>query len=395
MPRLPPELLLEIIANLRTEGTEGLPNTFVDTDESPHGQVALKNLSLATRKFRALAQPVLFERVKLVSETGESLFRARKLLQMINARPESGSWIRFLTLGWHFFSRVPGPAREIAVLKAQITEVVSQLFLRLTHLHAFQPQFVHITREIYEHLWQLPKLRSVHWHQASMNEPPIFEDGGTMENLAIEEVSLDVPQGESLATSITAIARLARCPTVREFKTATLTSQFVAALLEEPRYTFHNLISLQVHKYEGSLDRVITFTSACPNLQRLDITSASVTEPSPFVPREAAPALREIRGPLNAISVLVPGRPVERITAFGQFNRKYDCSKDTLGPLVRGAVAVKELVLHPVRWKPGAMDVLFELFPNLEVLKVQFLAEVRQVSNFDWTKDSLNLPDLR
>lgn len=118
-----------------------------------------------------------------------------------------------------------------------------------------------------------------------MDEAPIFEDGRGIENIAIEAVRLDVPHGEHSATSVAAIARLAQCPAVREFRTGTLTSEFVTALLGGASSIFLNLTSLQVNKYEGTLDRLIALTSGCPNLRSIQITSAGITDAPSIVPR--------------------------------------------------------------------------------------------------------------
>lgn len=91
------------------------------------------------------------------------------------------------------------------------------------------------------------------------------------------------------------------------------------------------------------------------------------------------PLLQDIRGPMDLVMALVPGRPIEKIYAFGERNHKYDCSEDGLQSLASGNAAVKELTLQAVKWNTGAMDTILELFPNVQILKIQFIGahEVR------------------
>lgn len=337
---------------------------------SPATQSVLKDLCLTDRTLCSIARPVLFDHFTLFEHPAESLVRARKLLSLLDSQVESRGWIKRLELHWLPWRRDPFGDPETIDHPEQLLRTVSQLFVRLTQLSDLSVISSKFTEEMYAHLYQLPSLHTVRFQSVPMDSCPLDTAELDVQKLRIRDlnISYDIEDG----TGVTATARLAQSPSLRSLTTGKLTDEFLESLIGRPPRTFDNVEDLDVSGYEMELDRVVTLTLACPNIKSLNHAgsgTSAVTLPSGSIPR-----LNKIEGPLDGARMLVPGRPVRSIIVVSE-EEVYECSREILEPLGAGSVRVKELTIQSIRWMHNAMDIIFDIVPEVEELKLQFVGK--------------------
>lgn len=380
-PTLPTELLIQIFTSLRlasTSGTPLIPNLVFATVPSTE-QIALKNISLANEAFRSIAQPIVFDHIDLSGTSSECLVRARKILKMVEAREESTGWIKCLHLNWLPRRNFLPDDSETANHPAQLVDIVSQLFIRLTQVTTFQAEVVTLTPKIYSRLYCLPSLRALRLIHISLDETGL--DLPPLDGLEIDDLHVD--NGDQNPAMLIAIMRFARSPRLRKLTTGALAPSILGALLGTPPRPLANVTDVCIASPTPTLAQILDLVSACPNTRSITISvvpsSTQLTERLPLIPQTVVPLLNRIEGPLDVVRAFTPGRPVETIEVLGPIHFAYEWSKETLAPLAAGSVPVRELTLQAMSWRDDATDIIYDLFPSVELLKVHFVGE-RQVS---------------
>lgn len=354
----------------------------------------LKNLSLVNQTLRAIAQPALFRTIELVGEAHSCVFRARKLRRMFDARAGSWGWVKALRLAWN------GPEHndpEGTEVQEELARVVFDMFRRFDQLQECEfgakhliATTIRIPPEAYAHLFHLPELRAIALEPTCISNiiPPLDTP---FENLRLQHLQLNHPwttAAQADAVVYPGITRLAHCSTLRKLVLPLVTPQIISQIGGQPPHIFSNLTALELYSRKPHADMLPSLLSLTPNITSLSIAFPHLTndgtldiEPG-IIPAGAIPRLNVIKGPLNVIRLLVPHRPVSSITVVGThvIRLPYSWSTETIRPLRAGSVPVTELNLHSLEWKPDALDIISELFPDIAVLRIGFFGTEPQVS---------------
>lgn len=357
-------------------------------------QSTLKSLSVVNRTLCSVAQPALFRHIHLYGDVAECYFRVRQLLQMITTYAERGSWIKILRLGWRTrFNHqrqefeIPGPS---APGEPSLMDTVSELFNRLTRLTIFRADSFKITPQIYAHLFRLPTLRTVRCYQRWLEEGPMEDNALNVDDLTIED--LNIVDTQKRPDIDTATAKLARSPRIRKLEAGI---DVCDKLFRDSPRTFDNLTELIIETLAHiHVDCFADILSACGKLESIIVTgtdSPQLAEAAERLSKQALPFLSRVHLPVGIAEIIIPGRPVETIIVQAQNLRGvlYQWSRASLSLLTSGSVTVKELSLLGFTWKDDGMDIIFELFPYVETLKVQFFGKEQPVS---WAVLTLNSP---
>lgn len=340
--RLPPELFIYVTAVLRTS----LPNSpfFQLVDGITPLHEALRNLSLTSRTFRALAQPILFEAIHFMGPN--PAFRAHKIGQIFDARSESCAWIKHLQI------HVCG-------------EEVERLFLRMIGLQSITFGPIALSSPMYSHLYRLSELVTLHLQNVTLHTEHL--DLPPTEELKLKELSMGCRY--PTYTPPTAITRLSLSPLLETLTIPNFNSPFYEDLTGRSiSNTFPSLTTLHLIHRSIQFSRLVSFAAQCPNLQALETRGRGSIEVPQTIGPSALPGLRRCTGPLNVAQLLVPGRPLEVLHLVGGG----EWSKDALVPLSQGSVTLRELGLSMDKYKATFMNDLRDLFKNLEVLRVSF-----------------------
>lgn len=381
MPSLPAELLFQIIISVAsTRATLGITGGPLGTGQAVP-QRTLKNLSLANEAFRSMAQPVLFDHINLDGNAPECLFRVQKLLAMLQGREESRGWIKTLHL-----SQLQSPSVRRGVgpsirdtTRAQLVNAVSRFVVRLTKFTTLHAGYVNLDPSVYSHFYELPTLRSLHLTNVAFG-PGINLSTAAAANLRVTDLSMQSHDQTPATTS--AITRFAQSPYLRTLSVFPLSPPMLEGLLGNPPRTLPEVTEVHLHSWDEDPDRAIALLCACPNTVSIAFRGPHTTDVLEMVrttPETIAPRLASIKGSLNASRALVPNRPVEFIEVTTptceEGHGPYEWSRVTLAQLAAGTVPVRELALERLRWRDDGMDILFELFPAVEVLKVHFVGD--------------------
>lgn len=349
-------------------------------------QATLKNMSLTNGSLRSFAQAALFGHIHLYGHTAQCHFRARKLLEMLSTREESRGWIKVLRLHWTWkldlgtngFEPISPPATG----QRGLMDIMSDLFLRLTHLEEFRADCVKISPAMYLRMYRLSSLRTITIYER-WSADEISSSSPSVEDLMIEDLCT-VGYGGG-GTIDEPIARLARSPRLRKLRTRIA---IFDSLLRPPHpHVFHTLAELHIVD-AGTAHRLVEILTACPNLVSFGIGGY---DPETFeqgdmltaLPKHAVPLLKRVNVPLSLAQAMVQGRPVESIivrACHGRYGPQCEWSKESLTPLTLGSASVKELSFPGYIWKYDSTDIIFELFPSVETLKVHFRGASQRVS---------------
>lgn len=371
-PSLPLDLLQEIVL-VFAANYEDLTELDFGSHSSPEQQT-LKSLCRTNRILRSLAQPILFNHVNLSGPVGECMFRARKLMKMLDAREESRNWIKALRLS--FWPSATNSDLEAGSTE-EIDEVGAQLFARLTHLQVFQVNRASLTPEMCGHLYNLPQLRILGLIHVNIPHLPSrrAEGGLPIKCLHLYSPSLE---GEVSQTA----ASFANNPGLTELVLGRLNDQILADLLP---YKFQNLLTLCIKEKYAHLDLVVSLASACPALTSLlseEPIHSDRSDGKALTERDV-PHLAVMKGSLRACQAFVPGRPIGSIcvvTNRAHLTPPPAWSKQDLVPLTLGTSAVHKLELVGFGWTSDGLDVVMDMFPLLETLVIHFYSDKPQVS---------------
>lgn len=374
---MPPEILIQIISEIQATREPWADPGAMPLNPSP-AQSTLRNLSLASQIFRSLAQPSLFHHIHLYGSVAECHFRAQKLLQMVISRPERASWIKILRLGWQWGINLSAQDLDLTQPHADgqrpIIDIVSDLFVRLTHLQVFRAKAVRISPEMYRHIYGLPTLRSVDCYQYWVADDPAGDEFFPTEDLRIE--NLDIKTYTHVGPLDPATAKLARSPRLR-----TLATPLFLFDTHSPT-AYHSLHELTITSTEGAnIDQFIRALAACPNLRSIKIDgpypTRFVQSGDLVIPRATVPLLKRVDLPFEMVKAFVPGRPVEsiRVKAPSPDTSTAPWARESWLPLTMGSTLVTELDFWAYQWVPEAMDTIFEFFPSLQSLEGHFIGD--------------------
>lgn len=308
---------------------------------------------------------------------------------MVISRPESASWIEILRLGWKWnvnyrtrdFDWPPPPAEG----QRGLMDIVSDLFIRSTHLRVFRANSVKIPSEMYRHIFRLPSLRSIKCYQSWVADEPTDYDSFHTQDLGLE--SLDIATYTYEGSVDRATVWLARSPRLRALTTPLF---FFNRSIDQPPHTYHTLFDLTITLVgDAPADRFIGALAACPNLRSIRVYGAY---PQQYlqngileVPGSVAPLLNKVEMHFPLAKFFIPGRPVESVLLNPPFPpanpTSVHWSQDVLLPLTLGSTPIKELSLQGHQWTQDGMDAIFKSFPSLESLKVHFLGDHDTVPN--------------
>lgn len=298
---------------------------------------------------------------------------------MLSTRPETQKWVKILGLGW--YSPVggrrdtPDPVHISQLEELEVT--VTQLFSSMTHV-----EVVHVSgakrvpAEMYARLYQLSTLRTFQVSFTLVVHGALELQDLASESLTLEDLDLNTTNSE-LGSSSAALA-LARSPRLRKLRMGNINANVLQILVGQPAHTFRNLTELQVGIFQSS-DTLFAMLSACPNLTSLLMTAppnvANIPVAGAALQRDAVPFLRKIRLTPDILQVLVPGRPIEVLEVMHPRDPPYDWSREDIVHLASGTATMKELEISGFAWRPDGMDLIAELFPHVEILKVAFSGE--------------------
>lgn len=331
--------------------------------------LALRNLSLTSRAFRDLAQPVLFSRVDLNEITPAILFRLQRFAELFSARPESRSWVRTLNCSWGAIEYGnPRFAYSHSRFKAAFVTFITSL----PRLEMLNLEYSEIYAEIYNHFPQMQSLRSIRLIQCWGQDRGVYRlsasDIRSLRITNLDLTTLEVPANLRVDVNFT---DLMLAPNLKKLSTSFL-SESDLAYLTEAKSAGLSVTDLDIHNQAASRRQLVPLLKACPNLTSLRIGS-KYAQPDPEgsdgIVSEMVPALKELHGALDTVADLVSGRAIEKISVrylSGAVN------KTRLQPLSLGTVPLQELHLRSIPWSTTIMDDLYSLFPDLRVLKLNF-----------------------
>lgn len=127
-------------------------------------------------------------------------------------------------------------------------------------------------------------------------------------------------------------------------------------------------------------DRFISFLTRCPKLTNLWCGTVIPSDPQNPVPASCIPLLERFTGPLDLAQALVPGRPLEEISAFSMSGggQQIQDVTDIARLMARGTKQLRHLQIGILRWHDGRIGKLAFLSPRLESL-VLFVRDLQKV----------------
>lgn len=292
---------------------------------------------------------------------------------MLTAREETTGWIKTLRLHKAGSSARAGHTEDPEIIdeETQIVDVISQVFLRLTGLQNLLADSVTFSPEMYAYLYRLPTLRTLRCRSVKVLYVPFDM---AVDDLRIEELFIDPTSNRQGPQVPEAITRLAWGPRLRKLRLGATTPSIVDMLLGYPTRTLDNVEELA---FAGTLAPAELFrlAAACPNVTSMEArpwyAQDETQVPSP--PPSVAPRLSDFRGSIELARVHVPGRPIRKVVAHTAKASHWD--KETLIHLTMGSVTLQGLELETLAWQDDGMNIIFELFPFLETLKLNFWGE--------------------
>lgn len=373
-PRLPSELLHQTIGNF---------NKATSLQD-------LKALCLASERLRAIAQPKLFETLRLSTlplPNGEPR-RAEGILQLFASRPESRNWTSELSVYGTDGAVVSG---DPSTTHQESNATTRSVCLQMSGLQRIELLYFSLTSEMYRHLYYLPQLREVSLVGLSVAETPDI----TGRALALVKLSIQRCLENDDEPVVMSAHRALICPSLQtltlDLRTADIVFKYVAC---DPSLIFPSLRSFNFNPPPEALPNLpslLAFLRSCPNLFRFVLPANCIPyQGSPsdhgrgFAYQEdargCAPKISSIHAPADLVRLLLPGRPISDVDAFLNLQSPLPLEESELESYRRGAVPLKKLSLGAVTWTHKSLEVLARLFPDLELLSLRVLGGNLSVS---------------
>lgn len=371
---LPLELWVATFDIVRAEGDIAVTKLI---RTPPPDTKTLREIVQVSRTFQALAEPFLWERVKL--DGGLYRFppdRVLRTLGLLNKNPDRKKWIKYLTLEkWNFTTPV-----DIKVAESQS---VWNAFLELPNLIALRVFHTVAPPELFTHLETLPKLRAFSTFAFQVEPSSEASHGAPDTYPNIRTVILRGVRGNS-EPMVKAVVH----PGLERLLHGSSFASFVHTQMS--LHTFDQL--REYHMVEPSildLRKFFDVALALPILTHLRIDMKR-RRPSPdeqkalYLKHLALPTLTYLSGPLWLLTRLVPGRPVEGIAVRHLGISINSDEKELFKQLASGSTPVKSLSLEASSWIHLELGDVSELFPALEDLTLrnrdERIAQVRSVT---------------
>lgn len=341
----------------------------------------MKALTLTNKRLCSLAQPVLFERVRLCGRVREALFVARKLEKMFNSRAGSDTWVHHLFMFWDPLSLNGPPSPAEVQGMQQLEEIAASFLTRFRNIQSLHIEQVKLSFRAYSQLFLLPRLKKVCVRGVSIIRQP-GDVQPNSDSLNISDLSVLRRLGPSSAVRLMdpSIAKLAQSPKLKSLRLWSLVPQSVRDILGSNPLTLTNLTELEVSNPQSPFDSLMSLAPYCPNLLKLSLGSNitriapgnpnAVSSLPPTVSPEVWPLLQDVRGWLKVAQLLVPGRPIMKLRITEEMDSNEQWDRTSLIPLARGSAVVKELALKQMLWRDEAVDEIAGLFPELELLEI-------------------------
>ncbi|KZO98486.1 hypothetical protein CALVIDRAFT_596610 [Calocera viscosa TUFC12733] len=323
---------------------------------------ALLIVSQTCKRLRSLTLPVLLHHVALDLET--SPHHASSLLAMLGSGYDAGRFVRRM---------------HLRVSTRDIPEDLWQL-LKVTSVEDLVLSSSKLSARLFASIIMIPTLRNLNLQSCSMYPPDPIRHIETMDlcqgRFGVNLVSLEVTwQETSVITSLPAILSRLDMSKVQNLSLAgspcsgTVTSDILSSIYAG------SLISLRFPpvrydaRFPQPYDLLRDTLVSQPNIRRLYL-HPSIRLSS--IPDDALRNLEQFEGSCAMAELLVPGRPVTRvtITTASKFPDPQGDMPKTFQAISRSSKHVKYLELEPMLFDEGWMDDLPMLFPQLEELRV-------------------------
>lgn len=116
---------------------------------------------------------------------------------------------------------------------------------------------------------------------------------------------------------------------------------------------------------------LIKFLSRCPNVDTLWCGETWQPARKDQITPKLLPSLRIFTGPLETARLLVPGRPLEEVSAFASSSCEPQEDVVTVAKLMTaGTAQLRHLQIGVFMWQEGCLEEIASLSPHLESLVV-------------------------
>lgn len=122
--------------------------------------------------------------------------------------------------------------------------------------------------------------------------------------------------------------------------------------------------------FVSNADQLIAFLARCPSLTTLQcgtVIPCGIQNP---IPSSCIPLLKSFTGPLELASALVPGRPLEEVSAFSLSGGQWQNVTETARVIAQGAGQLRHLHIGVIDWLDGCIGEIASLVPHLKCLIV-------------------------
>ncbi|KAG8897145.1 hypothetical protein FRC00_004749 [Tulasnella sp. 408] len=324
----------------------------------------IRAMATMSRFFCQLADPFRFREVHFAvhpyKDPIEKLHRIKKLLDLLDRRPEVKLWIRILSIGREIGiqgRKQDGFDVEYIAVERRIHEVISEL-RGLSELRCMHMLF---TPTLFSAILQLPQLDDLELKYFQVIQGPtdptpdwsaVRRDGSSLRRLTVKDFESYTPF--ECVTVAEALVHLLRQETLAELNylpprslVLLLGSVSLVSIISDriSDYVFKGLRKLNIvlNPTDAEVQSFVHFGTRCPNLVSLTIRWSLVgsryligdqlrhrcLEEHPF------PALQEFDGQLALASIFVQGRPVHSVNDRDMPIR----SNDESGPIVISNIA--------------------------------------------------------
>ncbi|KAG8903009.1 hypothetical protein FRC01_009374, partial [Tulasnella sp. 417] len=400
---LPPEMWLTVIKLLAVS----FP-TFDSTTKRKRNQDAvLKSspyiwtVSALSRFFRQLADPFRFQHVHLmVHEFQEPLLKLRrikKLLDLLERRPEVKLWVRALFIGQASFSI---EHQEVKKKYLAVEARVHKLVPDLQNLRSLFCGFMSFSSSLFGGVLKLPRLEKleVQDFQLKQGQPDptpnwdaMNRQGGSLRTLTVKAIVSSSPQTTSAVIRLLqqeSLAALAYWPHLFP-ETRGGVSLFWIILQHIPDYVFTGLrrLTIMIPPSDIEVQRFVQFGTQCPNVTSLTLSWNFVDSPSRLLDRLRGsglaehhfPALQHFKGPFDFAPSFTRGRPVDTVISdpLTQHRRKHEGEDGATVAFnvaaLKPSVPLRVLHLIVMEWNEADIEAVGQHHPGLEEFTYEYI----------------------
>lgn len=350
MPDLPPELWIITLDRLRFQ-----PST--DIFPAPLDVPTLKALTLTSRSFQSLAEPLIYERVRLQGYDPT----ARQKVDRLTSRPDMLLWIKYLTV----FNCLAGAYAGY--------RYILSLCPKLLSLQGICLKFTKIEVQTALAIVRLPSLEI--WEAIGVQ----FEDNTgsidfSAEQLRLKHVGLGLAPASDADNKI--LTKLVLSPSLHSLGLlhGPTTSAALPLLNATNSPSILPLRSFQCD-IPPNINDLYDFLLRCPSITYISLWDPTVgrpfSNPPPLPPPpDLLPSLRAIKGSSRSAQYFVPGRPVDNISISYIHDPGDD--KALFKSLEKSSVSVTAfcMTLLASTFKP-AFAALASAFPALISLRIE------------------------